>query len=48
MGVLVGRKAPGLRVLNSYWVAQDATYKFFEVNLLSVKLNYEQMLNLVL
>jgi large subunit ribosomal protein L15e len=22
---------PSLRVLNSYWVAQDATYKFYEV-----------------
>ncbi len=27
----VGRKMPGLRVLNSYWVGQDATFKFFEV-----------------
>ncbi|KAJ3179476.1 60S ribosomal protein L15 [Gaertneriomyces sp. JEL0708] len=27
----VGRKCPNLRVLNSYWVNQDATYKFFEV-----------------
>eukprot|EP00386_Alphamonas_edax_P012433 GDKI01038838.1.p1 GENE.GDKI01038838.1~~GDKI01038838.1.p1 ORF type:complete len:116 (+),score=30.38 GDKI01038838.1:176-523(+) len=28
----VGRKIAGnLRVLNSYWVAQDATYKFYEV-----------------
>ena len=27
----VGRKVPGCRVLNSYWVAQDATFKFFEV-----------------
>lgn len=27
----VGRKCGGLRVLNSYWVNQDATYKFFEV-----------------
>eukprot|EP00054_Salpingoeca_dolichothecata_P031343 m.263194 g.263194 ORF g.263194 m.263194 type:complete len:206 (-) comp26836_c0_seq1:90-707(-) len=26
-----GRKLGGLRVLNSYWVAQDATYKYFEV-----------------
>jgi len=26
-----GRTLGGLRVLNSYWVAQDATYKFFEV-----------------
>jgi large subunit ribosomal protein L15e len=27
----VGRKCGGLRVLNSYWIAQDSTYKFFEV-----------------
>jgi large subunit ribosomal protein L15e len=27
----VGRKVSNLRVLNSYWVGQDATYKFFEV-----------------
>eukprot|EP00047_Mylnosiga_fluctuans_P001259 m.219543 g.219543 ORF g.219543 m.219543 type:complete len:205 (-) comp10186_c0_seq1:43-657(-) len=27
----VGRKLGGLRVLNSYWVAQDSTYKFYEV-----------------
>lgn len=27
----VGRKCGGLRVLNSYWVAQDGTYKFYEV-----------------
>lgn len=27
----VGRKCGGLRVLNSYWVAEDGTYKFFEV-----------------
>ena len=27
----VGRRLMNLRVLNSYWVAQDATYKFFEV-----------------
>jgi large subunit ribosomal protein L15e len=26
-----GRKIGGLRVLNSYWVAQDATYKYYEV-----------------
>jgi len=26
-----GRKLGGLRVLNSYWVGQDATYKFFEI-----------------
>ena len=27
----VGKKLRALRVLNSYWVGQDATYKFFEV-----------------
>jgi large subunit ribosomal protein L15e len=27
----VGRKIGGLRVLNSYWVAQDSTYKYYEV-----------------
>jgi len=27
----VGRKCGALRVLSSYWVAQDSTYKFFEV-----------------
>mmetsp|Transcript_31737 Transcript_31737/g.91073 ORF Transcript_31737/g.91073 Transcript_31737/m.91073 type:complete len:205 (+) Transcript_31737:84-698(+) len=27
----IGRKAGGLRVLNSYWVAQDAVHKWFEV-----------------
>lgn len=27
----VGAKCGNLRVLNSYWVAQDATYKYFEV-----------------
>merc|ERR1712176_619433 len=27
----VGRKNGGLRVLNSYWVGQDGTYKYFEV-----------------
>eukprot|EP00050_Salpingoeca_kvevrii_P005586 m.284677 g.284677 ORF g.284677 m.284677 type:complete len:206 (+) comp11197_c0_seq1:76-693(+) len=26
-----GRKCGGLRVLNSYWIAQDSTYKYFEV-----------------
>ena len=26
-----GKKIPNLRVLNSYWVGQDSTYKFFEV-----------------
>jgi len=27
----VGRRCKALRVLNSYWVGQDSTYKFFEV-----------------
>jgi len=27
----VGRRAGNLRVLNSYWVNQDSTYKFYEV-----------------
>ena len=27
----VGRRCSNMRVLNSYWVNQDATYKYFEV-----------------
>lgn len=27
----VGRRCGGLRVLNSYWVAQDSTYMYYEV-----------------
>ncbi|VDK57186.1 unnamed protein product [Anisakis simplex] len=27
----VGRRCGGLRVMNSYWVGQDSTYKFYEV-----------------
>ena len=27
----VGRRVANLRVLNSYWINQDATYKYFEV-----------------
>lgn len=27
----VGKRVAGLRVLNSYWLNQDATYKYFEV-----------------
>ncbi|KOB74956.1 Ribosomal protein L15 [Operophtera brumata] len=30
-GERVGRRCGGLRVLNSYWVAQDSSYKYFEV-----------------
>ena len=29
--IRVGRRVPALRVLNSYWVGQDATFKFYEV-----------------
>ncbi|KAL2962358.1 hypothetical protein AAZX31_17G138600 [Glycine max] len=31
-----GRKLGGLRVLNSYWVNEDSTYKYFEVILVDV------------
>lgn len=27
----IGRRASNLRVLNSYWINQDATYKYYEV-----------------
>lgn len=27
----VGRRVGGLRVLNSYWINQDATYKYYEI-----------------
>mmetsp|Transcript_32135 Transcript_32135/g.89982 ORF Transcript_32135/g.89982 Transcript_32135/m.89982 type:complete len:205 (+) Transcript_32135:70-684(+) len=27
----IGRRAGNLRVLNSYWICQDSTYKYFEV-----------------
>jgi large subunit ribosomal protein L15e len=27
----VGRRCPNLRVLNSYWINQDSTYKYYEV-----------------
>lgn len=30
----VGRRCGGLRVLNSYWVAQDSSYKYYEVILI--------------
>lgn len=30
----IGKKCGNLRVLNSYWVNQDSTYKFFEVILI--------------
>ncbi|VAI30494.1 unnamed protein product [Triticum turgidum subsp. durum] len=31
-----GRRLGGLRVLNSYWVNEDSTYKYFEVILVDV------------
>lgn len=38
----VGRRCGGLRVLNSYWVAQDSSYKYYEVILVdpSHKVNW--------
>lgn len=27
----VGRRCANLRVLNSYWINQDSTYKYFEI-----------------
>lgn len=35
----VGKKLGGLRVLNSYWVGQDGTHKFFEVILVDPQHN---------
>jgi len=35
----VARKVPELRVLNSYWVGQDSTYKFYEVILIDIHHN---------
>merc|ERR1712032_1113656 len=35
----VARRVPELRVLNSYWVGQDSTYKFFEVILVDTHHN---------
>merc|ERR1711934_630951 len=34
-----GRKLPSLRVLNSYWVGQDGTYKYYEVVLVDPQHN---------
>ncbi|MPC49899.1 60S ribosomal protein L15 [Portunus trituberculatus] len=31
-----GRRLGGLRFLNSYWVAQDSTYKYYEVILVGI------------
>lgn len=38
----VGRRCGGLRVLNSYWVAQDSSYKYFEVILVDIAHNVRQ------
>ncbi|KAK7204835.1 putative ribosomal protein, large subunit [Myxozyma melibiosi] len=35
----VGRRCPNLRVLNSYWVNQDSSYKYFEVILVDPQHN---------
>jgi large subunit ribosomal protein L15e len=35
----IGRKVGSLRVLNSYWVNQDSTYKYFEVILVDPQHN---------
>jgi len=32
----LGKKLGGLRVLNSYWVAQDSSYKYYEVILVDI------------
>jgi large subunit ribosomal protein L15e len=34
-----GRKLGGLRVLNSYWLNEDSTYKYYEVILVDVAHN---------
>lgn len=41
----VGRRCGGLRVLNSYWVAQDSSYKYYEVILVdpSHKVNIKKI-----
>jgi large subunit ribosomal protein L15e len=32
----LGKRLGGLRILNSYWVAQDSSYKYFEVILVDI------------
>ncbi|KAL5758358.1 hypothetical protein ACOSP7_020969 [Xanthoceras sorbifolium] len=34
-----GRKLGGLRVLNSYWINEDSTYKYFEVIMVDIAHN---------
>merc|ERR1711874_852568 len=36
MGERVGRRLKGLRILSSYWVGQDSTYKYFEVIMVDI------------
>ncbi len=43
----VGRRCPTLRVLNSYWIAQDATYKFYEVILVDPFLKGKQIFKIL-
>uniref|UniRef100_A0A1B0D3P8 Ribosomal protein L15 n=1 Tax=Phlebotomus papatasi TaxID=29031 RepID=A0A1B0D3P8_PHLPP len=38
-GERVGRRLGSLRVLNSYWVAQDSSYKYYEVILIDPSQN---------
>ena len=35
----VGKKVGGLTLLNSYWVAQDATYKYYECIMVDIAHN---------
>lgn len=39
----VGRRLGGLRVLNSYWVAQDSSYKYFEVIMVDIAHNVRHL-----
>ncbi len=43
----VGRRLKGLRVLNSYWVGQDSTYKYFEVNIKVFAYGYQNQAALI-
>lgn len=44
----VGRRCGGLRVLNSYWVAQDSSYKYFEVILVDPAHNVSLLMQIIL
>lgn len=43
----VGRRTGGLRVLNSYWVGQDAAYKYYEVILIDPAHNVRRCLRVL-